>query len=162
MPEVSPLLSVVHESRRLRIRFFSDMAAIDRVEAETRTFLTRQGLSHEAFSVCLVMREGLINAVRHGNGDDPKKRVNYVLGFEDGLLTMEIEDEGDGFDWRTAVDRPPSMEAEHGRGIIIMQRYASECRYNEKGNRVTLTKRCVAGTPPDIPGRAGDAATSSF
>lgn len=137
--------SVVHESRRLRIRFFSDMEAVNRAEAETRTFLNRQGLSHENFSVCLIMREGLTNAVRHGNRCDAKKRITYVLGFENGLLTMEIEDEGDGFDWRTAVDRQPSMDADHGRGIIIMQRYALECRYNEKGNRLTLVKRCDAG-----------------
>jgi len=41
-------LSVVHESRRLRAHFFSDMDAINRVATETRTFLARQGLSHEA------------------------------------------------------------------------------------------------------------------
>ena len=73
---------------------------------------------------------------------------------------MEIEDEGDGFDWRTAVDRQPSMDADHGRGIIIMQRYASECRYNEKGNRLTLVKRCVAGSPEPAHSAGDSAATS--
>ena len=149
MSEVKPL-SVVHESRRLRIRFFSDMDAINRAEAETRIFLDRQGLSGEAFSVCLVMREALTNAVKHGNRCDDQKRVRYVLGFENGLLTMEVEDEGNGFDWRTAVDRQPSLDAEHGRGIIIMQRYAFECRYNEKGNRLTLVKRCMAESSPPV------------
>ena len=34
------------------------------------------------------------------------------------------------------VDRPK------GRGLVLMHQFMDEVRYNEKGNEVTLVKRC--------------------
>ncbi len=131
---------ISQDKNRLVVHFPSHLNHINRIEEETRNFLNKNGLSGDLFPVCLAMREGLLNAVKHGNLSDPKKTVKYSLTFSDDILTMEIEDQGDGFDWKSVQNIRPSEECEHGRGIFIMRRYFSEFQYNSKGNRLTLKK----------------------
>jgi len=134
-------ITVFHGDNTLTIKFPSRVEVINHVEDETRGFLERMGLSHEAFAVCLVMREGLTNAVKHGNRCDPAKNVTYTVKCSDNTLVIEIEDEGEGFDWR-AIPEPEgdNINSDHGRGIIIMKRYMNEHRYNDKGNKLILIK----------------------
>ncbi len=131
---------VFQDKNHLMMQFPSKVDHINRVEEETRNFLVSNGLSAEIFSVCLAMREGLLNAVKHGNQLDAGKTVKYTLKFFDDILTMEIEDQGDGFDWQSIKHVHPSEKSEHGRGIFIMKRYFSEFKYHGKGNKLTLTK----------------------
>ncbi|MDY6823798.1 MAG: ATP-binding protein [Thermodesulfobacteriota bacterium] len=133
---------ISQDKESLVMSFPSEIENINRAEDETRKFLDCVGLSSEAFSICLVMREGLTNAVKHGNRYDPEKNVKYALQFKSDILTMEIEDEGEGFDWQAIQDLRPSASAEHGRGIFIMRRYFSEYHYNGRGNKLILTKYC--------------------
>ncbi|MDY6903455.1 MAG: ATP-binding protein [Thermodesulfobacteriota bacterium] len=133
---------ISQDEESLSMNFPSEIENINRAEEETRKFLDSVGLSAEAFSICLVMREGLTNAVKHGNQFNPQKFVKYALWFKNDILTMEIEDEGDGFDWQSYKAMRPSASVEHGRGIFIMRRYFSEYRYNKKGNKLILTKYC--------------------
>ncbi len=131
---------IFEDKNRLVVQFSSQVNHINRVEQETRRFLEKNGLSAEIFPVCLAMREGLLNAVKHGNRLDPEKTVKYTLKVSDDILTMEIEDQGDGFDWRITGLNHPSEKSEHGRGIFIMKRYFSGVQYNDKGNKLTLSK----------------------
>ena len=50
------------------------------------------------FGIRLALEEAIVNAVRHGNRNDPTKtvRIRYRLDAEQFLI--EIEDEGHGFD----------------------------------------------------------------
>ena len=140
---------ISQDKNRLVVHFPSHVNHINRIEEETRNFLNKNGLSGDIFPVCLAMREGLLNAVKHGNQSDPDKTVKYSLKLSDDILTMEIEDQGEGFDWRSIQNVHPSENSEHGRGIFIMRRYFSEFQYNRKGNKLTLTKysptSCVPG-----------------
>jgi len=131
---------IFRDENRLVVQFPSQLDNINRVEEETRRFLDKNGLAAEIFPVCLTMREGLLNAVKHGNRFDPGKTVKYALTFSDDILTMEVEDQGDGFDWQSIQHIHPSEKSEHGRGIFIMKRYFSGFNYNGKGNKLTLTK----------------------
>jgi serine/threonine-protein kinase RsbW len=131
---------IFQDQNRLVVQFPSLVDHINRVEEETRRFLENNGLTADIFPVCLAMREGLLNAVKHGNRLDPLKTVKYTLKFSDDILSMEVEDQGDGFDWRSIQNIHPSEKAEHGRGIFIMRRYFSGFQYHGKGNRLTLTK----------------------
>ena len=143
---------ISQDKNRLIVHFPSHVDHINRIEEETRNFLNKNGLSADIFPVCLAMREGLLNAVKHGNQSDPEKTVKYTLKLSDDILTMEIEDQGEGFDWRSIQNVHPSENSEHGRGIFIMRRYFSESQYNRKGNKLTLTKysptSCVPGEKP--------------
>ena len=138
---------VSRENDRLVMRFPSELEHINQAETETRRFLERAGLPDDIFPVCLVMREAMLNAVKHGNRYDPRKKVSYSLQLQDDILTMEIEDEGEGFEWQSHTPDRPAAESEHGRGLFIMRRYFSDFTFNQRGNKITLTKYCASRRP---------------
>jgi len=51
---------------------------------------------------------------------------------------MEVEDDGDGFDWKSQTADIPDITSESGRGTAIMTLYSSGFQYNEKGNRLAV------------------------
>ncbi len=134
--------SVTGES--VSVTFSSTLENIDRTCDEVTGFL-KQGFKEMAehfFAINLVMREALTNAVRHGNGLDPGKRVTFLLEIDPHRsIRMVVEDQGDGFDWQRARQRPPNDDDDHGRGLVIMTAYFSSCGYNRKGNRLILEKK---------------------
>lgn len=135
---------ITHETDRLKISFRSTMENIDRADQESKIFLENNGLQSEIFSVCLCMREGLTNAVRHGHQNDESKIVKYSLVRSGNRLIMEIEDEGQGFDWKRIKKMKPVFESDHGRGLAIIQKYFSTHTFNDKGNKLTLIKKLPA------------------
>lgn len=129
---------------RLEIRFATSLDAIDRVCREVRRFLVDAGheTASDLFAVDLVLREGLTNAVRHGNSHDRTKDVICRVSLEeDRQVRMDIEDQGPGFDWKKRRDRLPDDTDEHGRGLLIMKTYVSEFWFNDQGNRLTLIRK---------------------
>jgi serine/threonine-protein kinase RsbW len=132
--------NIIHEPDHLKISFQSTMENIDRADKESRIFLKKNRLQTEMFSVCLCLREGLTNAVRHGHKNDVSKIVHYSLTRIGNRLIMEIEDEGEGFNWRVVEQMKPDFESDHGRGLVIIREYFSEYQFNEKGNKLILVK----------------------
>lgn len=72
-----------------------------------------------------------------------KDRVVRILATVDpnaGVVRYEIEDQGNGFDWRNLPDPtdPNNIDARHGRGILMASHAFTSMTYNDKGNAVTL------------------------
>lgn len=123
--------------------FSSTLENIDMACRKTNDFLKSRitGIESELFSINLVVREGLSNAIRHGNANDPNKKVRFELRIKPGpCIQVEIEDQGDGFDWRRQQNEVLPEDEDHGRGIIIMDAYFTSYSYNEKGNILYLEK----------------------
>ena len=128
---------------RLAIRFFSSMASIDEACAAVTRFLEarKELFAPHFFSINLVMREGLTNAVRHGNKSDPCKTVDVEIEIiENQILRVCIADQGEGFDWNRIQETEFPDDADHGRGMPIMKAYFNRCQYNSKGNILYLEK----------------------
>ncbi|MFO7884651.1 MAG: ATP-binding protein, partial [Desulfobacteraceae bacterium] len=126
------------------ITFNSTMKNLDRACEKTIKFLKGKNgrIKKDIFSIHLVLREGLTNAVKHGNENNPEKLVTcWVHLTSDKTLQMEIEDQGRGFDWQNRADSFPDSSSERGRGLFIMKHYFSEYSYNQTGNRLLLKKR---------------------
>ena len=116
------------------------------------------------------LAEMLTNAIEHGNlaitGDekfeatdngtyydlvnariaDPVYSARYAtfsFTVNENSMCMILEDEGEGFDVNSLPDPtdPEGLLKLHGRGILITRMYFDEVKYNDKGNKVTLTKR---------------------
>ncbi len=96
----------------------------------------------ELFGIRLALEEALVNAVKHGNRQDPSKsvRIRYQIGSKEFLI--EIKDEGRGFDPEAVPDplNPENLERPGGRGVFLMRHYMSWVQYNEAGNCVMLCK----------------------
>ncbi len=131
------------EKKSIEFIFPSVVKNIDYACEESTRYLRSEitNIGDQLFAINLVIREGLTNAIRHGNKGDPQKQVRFLLSIKKGpSLFMEIADQGDGFDWKKETGKVPDDDKEHGRGIQIMRMYFDDYVYNEKGNILYLKK----------------------
>ncbi len=143
MPVTKSILDIFKTEDSIKFNFSSTMKNIDTVCEQTNNYLRSavDGIEKQLFSINLVIREGLTNAVRHGNAGDPGKNVKFELSLiNKKIIRIMIEDEGEGFDWRERLHETPPDDQDHGRGIIIISTYFSRYSYNEKGNVLYLEK----------------------
>ena len=124
--------------KQLSISFSSSMDTIDKIDIETRRLLKDELDDSHLFSLSLCMREGLTNAIKHGHRLDADKITQYTLTIGEKAITIKIEDQGEGFDWRNVRKKKTNPKLDHGRGLSIINEYCSEYRYNEKGNTLTM------------------------
>jgi serine/threonine-protein kinase RsbW len=113
--------------------------------------MTEDGYSErDLFGVRLAMEEAIINAIKHGNQDDPAREVCIRYHVSRERVLAEIEDEGKGFDPDQVPDplAPENIEKISGRGLLLMRAYMTFVQYNKRGNRVTLAKHRTTGQEP--------------
>jgi serine/threonine-protein kinase RsbW len=97
----------------------------------------------DCFGMHLALEEAIVNALKHGSRQDPRKRVSVRYRVRSDRVLAEVEDEGEGFDPGQVPDplAPEHLGRPGGRGLLLMRSYASWVRFNRKGNCVTLCKR---------------------
>jgi serine/threonine-protein kinase RsbW len=101
-------------------------------------------LGEEKFvNLLIAVTEAVINAVIHGNKNNPEKKVNLNLKYDDKEITVKIKDEGEGFDPKNIPD-PTSDEnlfKESGRGIFIIRSLVDkfEFKTDKSGSELILT-----------------------
>ena len=103
--------------------------------------MQRRGFSEkEIFGVRLAVEEALVNAVKHGNRNDPAKCVWASWHVGPNRVLVEIEDEGEGFDPRAVPDpcAPENIERSCGRGLLLMRTYMTRVRHNRRGTALTM------------------------
>lgn len=114
-----------------------------KVRQEIVEAIQHQNYQREAvFAVRLALDEALVNAVKHGNDSDPTKTVTVEFAIDEEQMVIQVEDEGQGFVPEELPD-PTSEEnlsRPNGRGVMLMRAYMTGVDFNERGNRVILTK----------------------
>lgn len=138
-----PVLMIRQTADSICFTFSSTMKNIDDVCERTNQYIRSNlnDIDDLLFSINLVIREGLTNAVRHGNGDDPAKMVRFLFTIvSKRAIQLMIQDEGDGFDWRKQQTLGQFENNDHGRGIRIIGTYFNRYSYNDKGNILYLEK----------------------
>jgi serine/threonine-protein kinase RsbW len=101
----------------------------------------------------LAIREAVANGVQHGNKEKPEKRVTVSFVLEKEEVSIQIQDEGEGFDLEGLPDplAPENLFKPRGRGILLMNSFMDEVNFEFDGNQgtaVTLRKR-VRPTDPE-------------
>jgi len=94
------------------------------------------------FAVKLALEEALINAVKHGNRDDPAKTVTIEYDVDAREVRIAVTDEGEGFRPADVPDptADENLECPTGRGIMLMRAYMDRVDYNRQGNSVRMVK----------------------
>jgi serine/threonine-protein kinase RsbW len=128
----------------LKFTIPSDFTAGRAVQKRVLDDITRLGYNPQCqFAVKLALEEALINAIKHGNRLDPKKKVHIEIKINPQQLEITIEDEGPGFA-RQAVPDPTAIENIDkcsGRGILLMEAYMNSVRWSRGGRRVKMVKK---------------------
>ena len=105
----------------------------------------------DAHWIGIAVREAVANAVKHGNRQDPDKKVELDFGVVENELIIRVLDEGGGFD-PDDVDNPLDPEnllKPSGRGIFYMRNFMDEIEYSfrpDGGTVVTLRKQLNSST----------------
>ncbi len=131
-------------SARLRVELASSRRAISDAVRKIMRVATEMRCSkpHRA-DLEIALREALANAVIHGNGGDPKKRVIVRCSFSRRRGTrLAIRDEGKGFNPRKVPDprEPDRRLLHHGRGLFLMRALMDRIEHREGGREVILYK----------------------
>ena len=99
----------------------------------------------ERSNVIFSVLEAVINAMRHGNGMDPRRAVELVFDCDGEKVTIAIRDEGAGFDPRSVPDPtdPKLLKEPTGRGIFFMRQMMNEITFETgpSGTTVKMIKR---------------------
>lgn len=117
---------------------------VDPAVGEIRRSLEERGQPGLLFDMELLAREALLNALNNGAPNSASGEVRAELFFSPGQVSLRVEDDGPGFDWRGSLAGPdPEPACESGRGLFIMKNYADALEFSPSGNAVLLTKRFV-------------------
>lgn len=121
----------------------SDTAQGQRVQADILAAARNHGfVDPDLSAIRLAIEEALVNAIQHGNGSSPSKKVwiQYQVGGE--RIRVRIQDEGPGFDPNAVPDPtdPEYLERPCGRGLTLIRYYMSEVLFNDCGNCIEFER----------------------
>lgn len=119
-----------------------------------------------SFEIQLILAEALTNALVHGNYGIPSiseklsydklhelrirrskvpeyanKLIHFKHHFDGTRISLEIEDQGQGFDWKNQKIEPHFDNPNPGgMGLLLITSKVNEVQWNDKGNKISITK----------------------
>jgi anti-anti-sigma factor len=135
----------------LRLVLESKIEYIDFVHSMTEKLAGMAGMPKDrSFQTGLAVREALINAIRHGNQNDPGKKVTVDFILETGWFAMRIQDQGKGFNFDMTPDPldPDNLFLSNGRGIFLMRSFVEQVNFRRLdggGTEVELVQSLSRG-----------------
>jgi len=97
---------------------------------------------NDIFAVHLALEEAFTNAVKHGNGNDPDRKVKteYLVSLD--KVEVAVIDEGHGFNPQDVPDPRygENLYKTEGRGLLLMRSYMDVVEFNKQGNRVFMVR----------------------
>ena len=99
-----------------------------------------------AMNLSLALHEAVVNAIKHGNREDRRKKVTVSFTLRSADLIIKVKDQGGGFDWCRVEDprSPDNIGKANGRGIFLMRNFVDRVDFKHvagEGLTVTLVKR---------------------
>jgi serine/threonine-protein kinase RsbW len=135
----------------IRIQLPSSYELLDLVQLLSDRLSAVAGFDEDATHwVSVSVRESVINAIKHGNREDPSKHatVEFTLGprARPTEFAVRVLDVGAGFDPEAIANPldPENMLKSSGRGIFFMRSFMDDvtiARRPEGGMSVRMTKK---------------------
>jgi|Wag4MinimDraft_11_1082651.scaffolds.fasta_scaffold00155_7 serine/threonine-protein kinase RsbW len=100
-------------------------------------------ISDLAFQMNLALTEASSNAILHGCKNNPEHYVKVKLELIDDSLTLEVSDNGSGFDLE-AVSTPEPYQ-DKGRGLFIIKQLMDSVEYkvSDEETKFVMHKKIV-------------------
>ncbi|HUQ33966.1 MAG TPA: ATP-binding protein [Pyrinomonadaceae bacterium] len=141
---VDDLKILPHVREKIDFELPSDVSLMNGVLQYLTERVSKLGLIRpERSNLFIALDEAFVNAVKHGNHDDPRKLVRITAELSSKEARFTVEDEGDGFNVQEIPDPrdPSNLFKSSGRGVLLIYNIMDEVQYNERGNRLTMIKR---------------------
>jgi len=143
----------LHVHEKIEFELPSDLGLMNGVLEYLQERVAKLGLIRpERSNLFIALDEAFVNAVKHGNKNDPAKLVKITAELSPTEASFTVEDEGEGFDIREIPNPcdPANLFRTSGRGVLLIYNIMDEVEYNAQGNRVKMVKR------PDAPAQFVD------
>ena len=135
----------------IRLEIPSSFHLLDLVQALSDRMSALPGLDEDSSHwVSVSVRESVINAVKHGNREDPAKHVTVEFALapraRPDVFSVTVLDQGEGFDFQEVDDplAPENLLKSSGRGIFFMRNFMDDvtiARRPEGGMSVRMVKK---------------------
>ena len=142
---------VSHHPMSIRLEFSSAFEMLDFVQVVSDHVGRDVGLDDDAIHwVGVAIRESVINAIKHGNQEEPGKFVTVEFTFTPRDAPTEfivsVRDQGAGFEPEAIADplAPENMLKSSGRGIFFMRSFMDDvtlAKHPEGGMEVRMVKK---------------------
>lgn len=134
--------SHIHE--KIEFELPSDLGLMNGVLEYLQERVAKLGLIRpERSNLFVALDEAFVNAVKHGNKNDPSKLLKITAELSPKEAAFTVEDEGEGFDINEIPNPcdPENLFRTSGRGVLLIYNIMDEVEYNAQGNRVKMIKR---------------------
>lgn len=125
----------------------SDLKNVEAAEELVERVCKSVGFDEEdEHRIGMAVHESVINAIWHGNKNDPSKKVRLRLEIHPDRIEIHVKDQGHGFD-PSRVANPledQNLLKVSGRGIFLIRSFMDEFRVESTpgaGTEVVLVKR---------------------
>jgi CheY-like chemotaxis protein/anti-sigma regulatory factor (Ser/Thr protein kinase) len=162
LPKPGPVPPSLITTLAFELAFDPQRHPVREILPDCLRLLSGHGVSREAGqTLALALTEAMMNTVDHGlsrleaaadaePASDAPDRGTVTLRIRLGCdgerrvraIGVEVEDSGDGFDWRSWEADLDSHEMAGGRGLLIVRSLSSEMSFNEAGNCLRFTLPC--------------------
>jgi len=142
---------MIHDRHLIRMELPSSFELLDLVQIVSDRMTALAGLGDDAMHwVSVAVRESVINAIKHGNKEDRRKRVTVEFGLspreKPNQFEVEVLDEGEGFDPEVVANPldAENMLKSSGRGIFFMRSFMDDvtmARRPQGGMSVRMRKK---------------------
>jgi len=126
----------------------ADFESMGTVSEGVQELLESKHWSENAVTrVELALQEALSNAIRHGCKNDPSKKVQCSVSFDEtGAIVIVVRDPGRGFDPKAV---PSPIEGENlmkpgGRGVFLINQLMDTVEFADEGRQVVMRKQAEA------------------
>lgn len=91
-------------------------------------------------NILISLTEAITNAIVHGNQADQNKKVFVHSKFDQNLIRVQVQDEGEGFNYEEVPDPtdPMNILELNGRGVFLMHQLSDGVTYSNNGSTVEI------------------------
>lgn len=119
----------------------SELINIKKVRSFLEDVFVKLNLERTHFNrIFLCLSEAVSNAIVHGNQCVSCRKVSVSVSHTNNFLTIEVIDEGVGFNVELVKDPTLSenLKKESGRGIFLMKNICDDVLFLDDGRRVQI------------------------
>jgi serine/threonine-protein kinase RsbW len=141
---------IAHVREKIDLELPSDLSLMNIVLEYLLDRVARLGMVEvEQSNMFVALDEAFVNAVKHGNRNDPTKLLRVTAELSAHEATFTVEDEGDGFDVREIPDPcdPANLFKSTGRGVLLIYNIMDEVEYSQGGAKLKMVKRPENSAP---------------